>query len=56
MTSDIACANAIYVADHLRFNRDPCVGLIVAAAHSLDVPLRTRDGDIRMSDAVRVIW
>jgi PIN domain nuclease of toxin-antitoxin system len=46
----------LYLADELRFNRDPFDALIVAAARALDVPLLTRDGDIRDSGAVRVIW
>jgi PIN domain nuclease of toxin-antitoxin system len=46
----------IYIADDLRFTRDPFDTLIVAAARSLDLPLLTRDGDIRASGTVRVIW
>jgi len=46
----------IYVADDLRFTRDPFDTLIVAAARSLDLPLLTRDADIRASGTVRVIW
>lgn len=49
-------AAQIFLADELRFNRDPFDALIVAAAQSLQVPLVTRDADIRASGAVRVIW
>jgi len=42
--------------DELRFNRDPFDALIVAAAQTAGVPLVTRDGDIRESGTVRVIW
>ena len=46
----------VYLADELRFTRDPFDGLIVAAARTLALPLLTRDGDIRASGAVRAIW
>ena len=46
----------VFVADELRFTRDPFDGLIVAAALSAGLPLITRDGDIRESGAVRVVW
>ena len=46
----------IYLADELRFNRDPFDALICAAARTVELPLITRDGDIRGSGAVRVIW
>jgi PIN domain nuclease of toxin-antitoxin system len=49
-------AEQVYVADELRFTRDPFDALIVAAARSLDLPLLTRDSDIRTSGTVRVIW
>lgn len=49
-------AEQVYAADELRFNRDPFDALIVAAAQSLRLPLVTRDGDIRASGVVRVIW
>ena len=49
-------AEQVYAADELRFNRDPFDALIVAAAQSLRLPLLTRDGDIRASVVVRVIW
>jgi hypothetical protein len=40
----------------LRINRDPFDALICAAARDLDLPLMSRDGHIRGSDMVRVIW
>ncbi len=46
----------IFLADELRFNRDPFDALICAAARTMDLPLITRDTDIRGSGAVRVIW
>jgi PIN domain nuclease of toxin-antitoxin system len=46
----------IFLADELRFNRDPFDALICAAARSVELPLITRDGDIRESGAVKVIW
>ena len=46
----------IYLADEMRFNRDPFDALICAAARSVDLPLITRDGEIRGSGAVKVLW
>ena len=46
----------VFGADELRFNRDPFDALIVAAAQTARLPLVTRDGDIRESGTVRVIW
>ena len=46
----------IFVADDMRFSRDPFDTLICAAARTLDVPLITRDADIRASGAVKVVW
>jgi PIN domain nuclease of toxin-antitoxin system len=46
----------IYIADELRFSRDPFDLLICAAARALDLPLLTRDADIRGAGVVRVIW
>jgi PIN domain nuclease of toxin-antitoxin system len=46
----------VFLADELRFTRDPFDALIVAAARSIDLPLLTRDTDIRASGTVRVIW
>jgi PIN domain nuclease of toxin-antitoxin system len=46
----------VFVADELRFTRDPFDALIVATARSASLPLVTRDGDIRRSGTVAVIW
>lgn len=46
----------IFLADDLRIGRDPFDMLICAAARSLDLPLITRDADIRGSGAVKVVW
>jgi PIN domain nuclease of toxin-antitoxin system len=49
-------SDQIFLADELRFNRDPFDALICAAARSVELPLITRDADIRGSGAVKVIW
>lgn len=46
----------VFLADELRFTRDPFDGLIVAAAQSVALPLVTRDGVIRGSGVVRALW
>jgi PIN domain nuclease of toxin-antitoxin system len=46
----------VFDADELRFTRDPFDALICAAARRMDLPLVTRDADIRASGAVRVLW
>ena len=46
----------VYLADDLRFTRDPFDALICATARTLDLPLITRDSDIRASGTVRVFW
>ena len=46
----------VYQADAARPYRDPFDALICAAARQLDLALLTRDGDIRQSGLVRVIW
>jgi PIN domain nuclease of toxin-antitoxin system len=46
----------VYLADDLRFTRDPFDALIVAAARSLELPLMSRDGDIRASGTVAILW
>jgi PIN domain nuclease of toxin-antitoxin system len=46
----------VYLADDLRFTRDPFDALIVAAARTLALPLVTRDEGIRASGGVAVIW
>ena len=51
MTTEQIC-----IGDELRFSRDPFDLLICAAAQSLDLPLLTRDADIRSAGVVRVIW
>lgn len=45
-----------FVADDLRFSRDPFDVLICAAARALDLSLITRDADIRASGVVPVVW
>ena len=49
-------AGQVFLADELRFNRDPFDALICASAQSIGLPLLTRDADIRASGAVTVIW
>lgn len=49
-------AEQIYLADELRFNRDPFDALICAAARSLELPLISRDAHISGPGAVKVIW
>jgi PIN domain nuclease of toxin-antitoxin system len=49
-------AEQVFLADELRINRDPFDALICAAARDLALPLVTRDGDIRSSGSLRVIW
>lgn len=49
-------ADQVFAADEARPNRDPFDGLICAAAADLELPLITRDADIRASGLVRVIW
>jgi PIN domain nuclease of toxin-antitoxin system len=46
----------IFVADELRFTRDPFDGLIVAAAQTAGLTLITRDTVIRASGTVAVFW
>ena len=53
LTSEV---EQVYRADEARPNRDPFDALICAAARHLELPLLTRDGDIRASGLVRVIW
>jgi len=49
-------AEQVFAAEEMRVNRDPFDALILAAARDLELPLLTRDGDIRSSGLVRVIW
>jgi PIN domain nuclease of toxin-antitoxin system len=46
----------IFVADALRFTRDPFDALICASAQAIALPLVTRDAQIRGSGTVKVIW
>jgi PIN domain nuclease of toxin-antitoxin system len=46
----------VFLADELRFTRDPFDALIISAAQTTGLPLLTRDGAIRESGAVAVIW
>lgn len=46
----------VFLADELRFTRDPFDALICASAQTIGLPLITRDGDIRSSGTVTVIW
>jgi PIN domain nuclease of toxin-antitoxin system len=49
-------AEQICIGDELRFSRDPFDLLICATARALELPLLTRDADIRAAGVVRVIW
>lgn len=49
-------AEQVFLADELRFNRDPFDALICAAARTMALPLLTRDGDIRKAGVVTAIW
>lgn len=49
-------AEQVYDADASRPNRDPFDALVCAAARHLDLPLLSRDADIRRSGLVEVIW
>jgi PIN domain nuclease of toxin-antitoxin system len=49
-------AEQIYLADELRFTRDPFDGLIVAAAQTTGLALVTRDTIIRQSGNVPTLW
>lgn len=46
----------VYLADELRFTRDPFDALIVSAARTLALPLLTRDAEIRGSGTVQTVW
>ncbi|HEY9462187.1 MAG TPA: PIN domain-containing protein [Vicinamibacterales bacterium] len=46
----------VFIADELRFSRDPFDLLICAAALAMELPLISRDADIRAAGVVRVIW
>ncbi len=49
-------AEQVLMGEEMRINRDPFDALVCAAARDLELPLISRDGDIRSSGAVRVIW
>lgn len=49
-------ASQVFLAEEVRVNRDPFDALICAAAIDLELPLVTRETDIRASGRVRVIW
>jgi PIN domain nuclease of toxin-antitoxin system len=49
-------AEQVCIADELRFSRDPFDLLICAAARAMELPLLTRDSDIRGAGVVHVIW
>lgn len=49
-------AEQVLTAEEMRVNRDPFDALICAAARDLGLPLVTRDGDVRSSGLLRVIW
>ena len=46
----------VFVADDLRFTRDPFDALICAAAQTMHLPLISRDAQIRGAGVVKVIW
>jgi PIN domain nuclease of toxin-antitoxin system len=46
----------VFIADDLRFTRDPFDALICAAAQTVGLPLITRDAQIRASGTVKVLW
>lgn len=46
----------VFRADELRFTRDPIDALICAAAQAMELPLITRDAQIRGSGTVKVLW
>ena len=49
-------AGQVLTAEEMRVNRDPFDALICAAARDLELPLVTRDADIRSSGLLRVVW
>lgn len=46
----------VFLAEEVRVNRDPFDALICAAARDLELPLITRDNEIRSAGVVRIIW
>ena len=49
-------AEQVLLGEELRINRDPFDALICAVAVDLQLPLITRDAEIRGSGRVRAIW
>lgn len=49
-------AEQVLMGEEMRMNRDPFDALICAAARDLELPLLTRDDDIRSSGLLRIIW
>jgi PIN domain nuclease of toxin-antitoxin system len=49
-------AEQVLTAEEMRINRDPFDALICAAARDLELPLITRDGELRSSGLLKVIW
>jgi PIN domain nuclease of toxin-antitoxin system len=49
-------AEQVLMGEEMRVNRDPFDALVCAAARDLELPLVTRDADIRSSGLLRVIW
>ena len=49
-------ADQVFLADEMRYSRDPFDPLICAAARSLELPLISRDIQIRASGTVTVLW
>ncbi len=46
----------VFLADDLRFTRDPFDALICAAAQTLNLPLLSRDAQIRGAGVVKAVW
>lgn len=46
----------VFIADDLRFTRDPFDALVCAAAQALNLPLVSRDAQIRGAGVVSVVW
>jgi PIN domain nuclease of toxin-antitoxin system len=46
----------VFLADEARFSRDPFDALVVSAAETMGLPLLTRDGTIRESGRIPIIW
>ena len=46
----------VFIADDLRFTRDPFDALICAAAQTMNLPLVSRDAQIRSAGVVKVVW